>query len=301
MITLTGLIRTLATTKGAHNVLTMKFSNKRKAVTFQNGSTFHLTWSEFRILRDNYKLMEKYVFTQSEDNLFEMRGEDFALAGSLFALVTFEEINEGMYNYDFTDKVVLDVGGFQGESAVFFSKMGAKKVIIYEPVIAHHKLIKKNITLNHIDSEIHDEGIGNRNGTQTIRYEKIDTTLGLFDNGQYKIEIKIKDVANVIEESGADMAKFDCEGAEKSLIHVPSAILRRIELYIIETHSPEIRRAIIDKFEASNFSIEKETQMGTQLSVIFFKRNCSPEIAKGNVGEELQLEVAVPECQLIHA
>src|SRR3990170_925080 len=149
MVTLAGLMRTLLTTRSPFNVLPMKLSNKRKAITFRNGLTYQLTWSQFTMLRDHYSLMKKYALKQVEDDLFEMQDEGFKLVGSTSMLFVVEELNGGVYDCDCSGKVVLDVGGFQGESAVFFSKMGAKKVIIYEPVITHHKLIKKNVYSNH--------------------------------------------------------------------------------------------------------------------------------------------------------
>jgi FkbM family methyltransferase len=239
--------------------------------------------------------MKKYAVKQVEDNLFEMQGEGVKLIGSLFMLLSVRELEGGMYDCDCSGKVVLDVGGFQGESAVFFSKMGAKKVIIYEPVIAHHRLITKNVSLNHVNAEIHDEGIGNRDGTQIISYEETDTAFGLLGKGQHKMEIKIRDVAEIIDKSGANVAKFDCEGAEESLINVPSEILRRIELYIIEVHTPEIRRAIIEKFKASNFSLEKETVMSTQLSVTFFKQNFDIKLSEDSLETELMPELVLIE------
>jgi FkbM family methyltransferase len=295
MVTLAGLMRTLLTTRAPFNVLPMKFSNKRRSVTFRNGSTYQLTWPQFRILRDNYALIKKHVVKQVEDNLFEMQDGEFKLIGSPFMLHVVGELEDGMYDCDCNGKVVLDVGGFQGESAVFFSKMGAKKVIIYEPVIAHHRIIKKNVSLNHVNAEIHDEGVGNRDGTQTVSYEVTNTAFGLLSKGQNKMKIKIRDVAEIIEKSGANIAKFDCEGAEESLINVPSEILRRIELYIIEVHTPEIRRAIIEKFRASNFSLEKETVMNTSLSVMFFKQDFATKLAEDSLETELMPELALIE------
>ena len=247
------------------------------------------------MLRDHYSLMKKYALKQVEDDLFEMQDEGFKLVGSTSMLFVVEELNGGVYDCDCSGKVVLDVGGFQGESAVFFSKMGAKKVIIYEPVITHHKLIKKNVYSNHVNAEIHAEGIGNRDGTQTVSYDVTDSAFGPLSKGQNTMEIKIREVAEVIERSGANVAKFDCEGAEESLIDVPSETLRKIELYIIEAHTIEIRGALIEKFRASNFSLEKEVALTASVSVLFFKLNFATELAENSLETGLMPDLAIIE------
>jgi FkbM family methyltransferase len=295
MLTLAGVIRTFLTTRAFFNILPMKLSRKRLPITFRNGLTYQLTWSEFRMLRDNYSLMQKYAIKQVEDNLFEIQDKGFKFIGSLSMLSVLEELKGGMYDCDCSDKVVLDIGGFQGESAVFFSKMGAKKVIIYEPVIAHHRLIKKNVSLNHVNAEIHGEGIGNRDGTQIISYEVTNLVFGPLSKGQHTMEIKVRNIAEVIEKSGANVAKIDCEGAEKSLIDVPREILRRIELYIIEVHTPKIRKAIIEKFRVSDFSLEKEMVLNASVSVMFFRQNFAAKLAEDSLETGLLPELALIE------
>jgi FkbM family methyltransferase len=295
MITFAGLIRTFLATRVLFNILPMKLSRKRMPITFRNGLTYQLTWPEFRMLRDNYSLMQKYAIKQVEDNLFEIQDGELKLIGSLHALLEFEAMENGMYYCDCDGRVVLDVGGYQGESAVFFSKMGAKKVIIYEPVIAHHRLIKKNVSLNHVNAEIHGEGIGNRDGTQIISYDVTNLVFGPLSKGQHTMEIKVRNVAEVIEKSGANVAKIDCEGAEKSLIDVPREILRRIELYIIEVHTPEIRRAIIEKFRVSDFSLEKEMVLNASVSVMFFRQDFAAKLAEDSLETGLLPELALIE------
>jgi hypothetical protein len=86
------------------------------------------------------------------------------------------------------------------------------------------------------------------------------------------MKMKIRDVSEVIEENGAEPAKFDCEGAEESLVHIPAEMLRKIEYYIIEVHAPEIRRVIFEKFQNAGFTLKKETPKPPQFSVLALKR-----------------------------
>ncbi len=301
--------KTLTVTKNPFVVLLMKHDKSRKSITFRNGLTFSLIWPQFRTLRDIYPLLTKNCVTQINEDLFKIKdqrsevvcnyqllpiicnlmkdfsvnrtGEDtfyvkkenFQAIGSKEMLFCVQEQQAGEYECDCQNKVVLDIGGFEGESAVYFWSKKAKKIIIYEPVTQHLPLIEKNIRLNNINAELHPTGIGNKNGTVAIEYNLTDPGFGFLSKGLRSMEIEVRDVSEVIEESEAEIAKFDCEGAEESLLGVTNEILRRIDYYIIEAHSQKIRTAILTKFQNASFTLEKETAKPFQFWVLVFKRN----------------------------
>ena len=308
MVTLIGLSRTLFVARKPHVILLLRLMNKKRTITFRNGVSLCLNWSQFRDLRDSYSIMQKYSINQlgndlfrakfehfdlaapmsiicpvSEliekytvekigDDVFRIKSNTFELVGSSYMLRTVWELDRGEYEGDYAGKVVLDVGGFQGESAVFFHLKGAKKVIIYEPVKAHQDFLKQNILQNCVNAEIHIAGIGPHDGAQIIHFEKTDVTFGPYSKGQLQMEIEVKSVADVIAKSGADIAKFDCEGAEEYLVNVSSEILRKIDLYVLEVHGHERRKAIIKKFEASEFKLMKAEIKGPEIGTFWFSR-----------------------------
>jgi FkbM family methyltransferase len=208
---------------------------------------------------------------QLNDGLYSIESNRVKMVGPLDALVVYLcECESGTYDCDYSNKVVLDVGGFCGETAVFFSSQGAKKVIVYEPVVTHHDFIKRNMMLNGVEAELHEEGIGERDGVETIRYESADLGFGILSKGSNELTVKVKNAARVIEESKADIGKFDCEGAETCLLSLSKATLRRIDFYIIETHTSKIRKAIIDKFSDAGFKFVQALK--DDLSVLHFEK-----------------------------
>jgi FkbM family methyltransferase len=220
------------------------------------------------------RVNSKYRIEQTEDGLFRVIGDGFQLIGSQVTSGLIFLVNEylnGDYKCDCTGKVVLDIGGFQGETAVFFKLLGAKKVIIYEPVLENHRFIKQNIELSGVNAQIHQEGIGAKDGTITFNYDEITVGLGQGCTGSKCMVIKVVDICRVIEESNADIAKLDCEGAEESLVNVPASTLRRVEHYMIESHSATIKKALIEKFIACGFEVTKCTN-GDSCSLLWFKR-----------------------------
>lgn len=299
--------RTLTVSRNPLIALSLKRGNSRKTLTFRNGFTCCLTWPQFRVFRDNYQFLTKHSITQVENDMFKisekrnvvvcasrylpmmfdlmqnfdirqendvfyLRNEMLELVGSLTMLMCIRELRTGEYECDCKGKIVLDVGGFEGESAVYFWSKGAKKIVIYEPVAVHIRAIRKNVALNRIVAEIHPSGIGAQNGTQTIHFNETDPGFGILSKGENSVKIKITDVSKVIEESMAQIGKFDCEGAEESLVGIPAEILQKIPHYIIEVHSLKIRDAIIKKFLNVGFYLEKEIPKSGEFSVLVFKK-----------------------------
>jgi FkbM family methyltransferase len=299
--------RTLTITRNPLAGFSLKRGGSRKSVTFRNGSTYCLNWPQFRVFRDNYPFLTKYKVTQEgvdlfkvadeksevvcsaallpllfdlmrdfaihqENELYRLKNEKQELVGTEAMLVCIQELRTGEYECDCKGKVVLDVGGFEGESAVYFWGKGAKKIVIYEPVPAHVEAIKKNVELNNIDAEIHPSGIASQDGTQTIHFNQTDPGFGILSKGAKTTEIEVSDVSRVIAESGAQIGKFDCEGAEESLVGVPADILQKIPHYIIEVHSLKIMKAILEKFLDAGFTVEKDIPKPGEFSVLIFKK-----------------------------
>ncbi len=211
----------------------------------------------------------EYTITKLYEDVFRIKGDNFKLEGTSTMVSVFRELQYGEYETDFKDKVVLDIGGFQGESAVYFASQGAKKVIIYEPAHEYCSIIQKNIELNCMNAEVHCAGIGNENTIMVM--DVFDPSRKIGDKPKKEI-IKIKNACDIINESHADMAKIDSEGAEICLTKVPNEILRKIPQYILELHGEETRRAVTSKFIDAGFKIRKIKNRGPELTIVHFRR-----------------------------
>lgn len=64
---------------------------------------------------------------------------------AIFAETFIHQIH--FFDFDLTGKVVVDVGGFVGDTALFFANLGAK-VIVYEPDPTNFSMLLRNIELN---------------------------------------------------------------------------------------------------------------------------------------------------------
>ena len=280
MVTLGGTRRTLAITRFPSSfVVPLKFFHKTGFITFKNGSKFKLNWSDFLMLRDSYQFWSKYTVEQIDIGLFKLKRGDFEVTGNPYLICSITELTEkytyaievkgddlynlkggqlnfnflgssemlfivkelhtGFYDCDCRGKTVLDIGAFEGETAVYFSNLGAKKIVLYEPIPDFFQIAKQNAKRNNVNAELHNQGIAEKDGPLTVEF------------CSKKTACQVKNVTSVIVESGADIAKIDCEGAEESLVNVPDEILQRVSLYMIEIHSAKIREKLFRKFAAA--------------------------------------------------
>jgi FkbM family methyltransferase len=296
MVTIRGLVRTLFVSSQPLNCLPYQ---NRKIVNFRNGWKFNITFPQFREIRDTYTAIKRYDLKQLGDDLFEvnfvsfketdnlrmvctyadmmnrydltklannsfrMKGDKFTLEGSSLMLFIWRELISDAYKANYKNKVVLDIGGYQGETAVYYWICGAKKVIVYEPFLKNYELILINMQLSGVDAEVHNAGIGEKDG---------DMMLPVFGDNERKEErITIKNITNVIEKSGAESAKIDCEGAEASLTTVPDEILRKIPSYMLEIHSQAIEKDLIAKFTGAGFKVVRLRRMSPDISIALFE------------------------------
>jgi FkbM family methyltransferase len=271
MVTLKGLLQTVKKTRNFWAAFSWINPEKRVKVIFRNGCIAELNLLEYRQI---LSILSKGYTIESHGQLLCFKKGNVKITGPILLLSVLCEGVDKIYSVDCKNKTVLDIGGFIGDSAVYFSAAGAAKVIIYEPVVAHHEFIKLNVALNGVNAELHEEGIGENDGVTLINYDKTDDCFGLTNRGAKKMLIKIKSIKRIIEESGASIAKLDCEGAESALVKVPPEVLQAIDFYIVEIHTPELKNTLVNKFRASGFAIVKDIPTGgdENVSTVYFRR-----------------------------
>jgi len=154
------------------------------------------------------------------------------------------------YGSDFSGKVVLDVGAYNGDSAVFFALRGAQKVIALEPYPPSYALAQANIDRMGLTDKIIllPAALGPEEGQATFRIASAEPdantlaptsltkNLIAFDQ---EIEVPLYPLEKLLQTYGPfDFVKLDCEGCEFTIIEkTPEPILRAIPLWHIEYHA----------------------------------------------------------------
>lgn len=170
------------------------------------------------------------------------------------------------YLPDLRDKIVLDIGGYIGDTAIYFSHLGASVVYVYEPHPVLYKMMIKNIELNNIKNiKTSNCGISDEDSIISIKEKKSaegpTAVFGLDmpeENQGKTVEVKVVSFKKIIEHIGdIDFMKMDCEGCEfQALLSCDTIYLKKIRKMVVEYHdNPE---NIKKHLEDSGFFVEPE-------------------------------------------
>jgi len=155
-----------------------------------------------------------------------------------------------VYAGDFRGQVVLDVGMADGDSAVFFARNGAVRVIGVEPLPESYHLALQNLRQNGVEKTVVplQGAVASGVGSTEIRVATLapnrssaaperDRTEVEFDSS---ISVRAYDFPGLLSAGGVDhldFVKMDCEGCEYALLRsLTDADFARIDRWILEYH-----------------------------------------------------------------
>ncbi len=146
--------------------------------------------------------------------------------------VLFETFKREIYMADVHHRAVIDVGGFMGDSSVYYYIHGAKKVTVLEPHPMNFEILNENLKLNGISStkvRALNAGIGDG-----VLHFSEDSNGGRTEQSDHGLEVEGISLDDIITEDNT-LLKMDCEGCEfKSLVE---SSLDGVSEIIMEYHS----------------------------------------------------------------
>ncbi len=163
-----------------------------------------------------FKFNDKYVYFYYND----LRNEGARIVEN-FIIKQYSKLNV-------RGKNVIDIGGYIGDSAIYFSLMGARHVFAYEPFPSPYKRALKNIEINNIKN-ISFYNLAVTDKKCTIKIMDIDSPYQeLISNGDIKINgVTLDDISYNKNDL---VLKIDCEGCERKIIY--SDLSRFDEIFI---------------------------------------------------------------------
>lgn len=158
------------------------------------------------------------------------------------------------------NKSVLDIGGFNGDSAIYFSLNGASNVISLEPFPKNFEIAKKNIYENDFEKKITiiNAACAKDNGFIKINSKYFGTDNSMYDNHS-GVEIPTMNLENLVNTFDLIDAclKIDCEGCEYDiLLSCPKNILKHFSHILLEFHNGSEK--IVEKFNNCDFTSDVE-------------------------------------------
>jgi len=145
------------------------------------------------------------------------------------------------YQLHYTPKkgdIVIDVGTYIGEFAIYASKLVGKngRVICFEPDKANMKLLKRNIKLNRLDNiTLIEKGLWNKDGVLKFKtfgagsvFEKFDDSKNLVNEVEV---VKLDTILKKLNISKVNMIKMDIEGAEIEALEGCKETMKKNDVY----------------------------------------------------------------------
>jgi len=192
------------------------------------------------------------------------------LIGEYLAPGEFDRI----YGSDYAGATVLDIGGFVGDTALYFLENGAKKVVVYEPVPENMLAIGYNLAPFKGKFEVIGKAAGEADGEITLLSASPPGRFAFGDSksGKFALHATCSSFSTILGKGKFDMAKVDCEGCEVHLLGVQPSMLSSVPQWIIEVHSRENWQKFEEKFSSAGFSLEKKVNMNSDIAIFHFRR-----------------------------
>jgi len=228
-------------------------------------------------LRDYFNFWN--VFWKSEDSLifsskntkFNKRKKEIEIDYENH-LIRFNFLNTGNYGIileqfvkdiykrlNVKGKKVVDVGGYIGDTAIYFAVKGAKHIYVFEPYPPFIKIAIKNIKLNKLEKKVTllNEAIGKKNKTIYIDENHENATVEDLKKSKRGKKIRVTTLEEIVKRFKLKDAvlKIDCEGCEyPSLLNTPNKVLRNFEQIMLEYHYGYLN--LKKKLEEAGFKVK---------------------------------------------
>jgi len=148
-------------------------------------------------------------------------------------------------------RVVVDVGAFIGDSAIYFALKGARRVIAIEPHPGAFSEMLDNIRLNDMESVIIpiNAGLASRPGKVCIGDADVSDTLVTYHRtGDCPSAVLAVTLGELINKFGVDpndaVLKMDCEGCEFDIILNDYEHVRLFRELILEYHPKHVNKSV---------------------------------------------------------
>jgi len=188
-----------------------------------------------------------------------------------FTSVIDEVFVQELYKANVKNKVVIDVGAYRGESAIYFALQGAKRIIALEPDEENYKLALMNVKENGLEDRVVllNKAVADKEGVINLYRYSYPSDLGSTDpNNMPNVigklivkQVEAITLSQVLKMAGEriGLLKLDCEGCEYSVLNSFSDF-DLIESIILEYHNGVQNLPSLLKVHGFEVTIEKRTE-----------------------------------------
>jgi len=158
-----------------------------------------------------------------------------------------EVFDERVYEkLDVSNRVVVDIGAYIGDTSIYFALRGAKKVIAVEPHPVAYRELLENIRLNNLESVVIpiNAALSTKPGVICIEDVGVEETARAYhkQHGQGPCALTVQaitlsEILSKYADSDDVVLKMDCEGCEYDVILNDYDHVRMFKEIIFEYHT----------------------------------------------------------------
>jgi len=194
------------------------------------------------------------------DLIFDFSKKGPVLLGHIIEIFSQRVYEPFLKDFNLNNKIVVDIGGAAGDTAIYFSLKGAKIVYAFEPTPIFYDLAQKNIKINNLDDKckIFNAAVGKEKKDNNLEDQTFkDMFINDNEAKEYIEGVPITTLKGIVEKFNLSNAflKLDCEGYEYDIIlNAPREIIRKFDYIIMEYHYGF--ESLKKKLEESGFLVE---------------------------------------------
>lgn len=186
----------------------------------------------------------------------------------------FTDIIDDAYPYDWNNKRVIDIGGFVGDTALYFLSKGARQLFIYEPLSMNMKALEYNMEPYQDRVKCYQEALSNTNGPVTLSSSDPEGFYGFgMTVGKHQVSVQGVTISELLSRHHSiDVVKVDCEGGEEHLLTMSIDDMHSVPYWMIETHTQTLYQQMVKKFCENGFTKTYDKQMAPGINMLHFVR-----------------------------
>jgi len=173
------------------------------------------------------------------------------------------------------DRVVVDVGAYVGDSAIYFALRGAKKVIAIEPHPVAFAEMLENIRLNNLEGMIIpvNAGLASKPGKVCTKKVSVYATYNIYHKpGDCPNAVPAMTLSELVSrfniEGNDAVLKMDCEGCEFDVILNDYEHVRLFRELILEYHPKPANKSVDDLLMTLSRDYKCEVRGGKDLGIM---------------------------------
>ena len=139
------------------------------------------------------------------------------------------------------NKYVLDIGGYIGDTAIYYAARGAQKIVVFEPFPYSFKIALDNVVQNNLQDviEINNCSVGREDSYININPDYINTNESFAVDQLEGVKVPVITLRSIVEKYQIDnwLLKMNCEGCEyEALARTDIKTLRKFSEVLMHYH-----------------------------------------------------------------